>query len=56
MKEFYIAPVAERVGFVSDEKLANFDDLLNGGGGVIPGPGQEAQASDGDITLEDFNI
>ena len=57
MKMNYTAPEAKLLGFVPAEETAtSFDDLLGGSGGLIPGPGQEAQASDGDITVEDISI
>ena len=53
----YIAPEAKLLGFVPAEETAtSFDDLLGGNSGLIPGPGQEAQASDGDITLDGLDI
>ena len=58
MKEFYIAPEVQRLGFLPQEELAagNFDDLLdaglNGGGGTnFNTPGSETQIDPGDVSL-----
>lgn len=57
MKINYTAPKATLLGFAPAEETAtSFDDLLNGNGGLIPGPGQEAQASDNDITVEGIGL
>ena len=57
MKMNYIAPEAKLLGFVPAEATAtSFDDLLNGSGGVIYGPGQEVETSNGDITIEDIDV
>lgn len=57
MKKEYTAPQAKRIGFAASEDLATtFDDLLNGGGLIQGGKGDEAIASDGDITVEGIGL
>ena len=54
MKEFYIAPEVQRLGFLPQEELAagNFDDLLNGGGGTnFATPGSETLVGPGGVSL-----
>ena len=59
MKEFYIAPEVQRLGFLPQEEVAaggNFDDLLDagltGGGGTnFNAPGSETEIDPGDVSL-----
>lgn len=58
MKMEYTAPQAKRIGFAAEENLAtSFDDLLNSTGGLVQGgQGDEAIASEGDITVEGISL
>ena len=57
MKKHYTVPEAKLLGFAPTEATAtSFDDLMNSGGGVIPGQGEEATASEKDITIEGIDL